>query len=94
MSAALVRQAGDARSAGSASAVAVAATAACWAPSRERVDPARFGPDPPDGHPGCRLHPLRTRQQAGRVLTGGADGLQGVVMGPLLTPFGRFDFDL
>ena len=27
-------------------------------------------------------------------LTGGADGLQGVVMGPLLTPFGRFDFDL
>ena len=27
-------------------------------------------------------------------LTGGADGLQGVVMGPLVTPFGRFDFDL
>jgi branched-chain amino acid transport system permease protein len=27
-------------------------------------------------------------------LTGGADGLQGVVMGPLPTPFGRFDFDL
>jgi branched-chain amino acid transport system permease protein len=27
-------------------------------------------------------------------LTGGADGLQGVVMGPLLTPFGHFDFDL
>ena len=27
-------------------------------------------------------------------LTGGADGLQGVVMGPLLTPLGRFDFDL
>ena len=27
-------------------------------------------------------------------LTGGADGLQGVVMGPLRTPFGRFDFDL
>jgi branched-chain amino acid transport system permease protein len=27
-------------------------------------------------------------------LTGGADGLQGVVMGPLLTPFGAFDFDL
>ena len=27
-------------------------------------------------------------------LTGGADGLQGVVMGPLLTPFGRFDFDI
>ncbi|MEO8523489.1 MAG: branched-chain amino acid ABC transporter permease [Caldimonas sp.] len=27
-------------------------------------------------------------------LTGGADGLQGVVMGPLATPFGRFDFDL
>ena len=27
-------------------------------------------------------------------LTGGADGLQGVVMGPLLTPFGSFDFDL
>ena len=27
-------------------------------------------------------------------LTGGADGLQGVAMGPLLTPFGRFDFDL
>ena len=27
-------------------------------------------------------------------LTGGADGLQGVVMGPLLTPFGRFEFDL
>lgn len=26
--------------------------------------------------------------------TGGADGLQGVVMGPLVTPFGRFDFDL
>jgi branched-chain amino acid transport system permease protein len=27
-------------------------------------------------------------------LTGGADGLQGVVMGPLLTPFGRFEFDI
>ena len=27
-------------------------------------------------------------------LTGGADGLQGVVMGPLVTPLGRFDFDL
>jgi len=27
-------------------------------------------------------------------LTGGADGLQGVVMGPLLTPFGSFDFDI
>jgi len=27
-------------------------------------------------------------------LTGGADGLQGVVMGPLVTPFGRFAFDL
>ena len=27
-------------------------------------------------------------------LTGGADGLQGVVMGPLLTPFGAYDFDL
>jgi branched-chain amino acid transport system permease protein len=27
-------------------------------------------------------------------LTGGADGLQGVVMGPLATPFGRFDFDI
>ena len=27
-------------------------------------------------------------------LTGGADGLRGVVMGPLVTPFGRFDFDL
>ena len=27
-------------------------------------------------------------------LTGGADGLQGVTMGPLVTPFGRFDFDL
>jgi branched-chain amino acid transport system permease protein len=27
-------------------------------------------------------------------LTGGADGLQGVVMGPLLTPFGHFEFDL
>ena len=27
-------------------------------------------------------------------LTGGADGLQGVVMGPLLTPFGGFEFDL
>ena len=27
-------------------------------------------------------------------LTGGADGLQGVVMGPLATPFGRFEFDL
>ncbi len=29
------------------------------------------------------------------ALTGGADGLQGVVMGPLVLPFvGRFDFDL
>jgi branched-chain amino acid transport system permease protein len=27
-------------------------------------------------------------------LTGGADGLQGVVMGPLWTPFGAFEFDL
>jgi branched-chain amino acid transport system permease protein len=27
-------------------------------------------------------------------LTGGADGLQGVAMGPLRTPFGAFDFDL
>jgi branched-chain amino acid transport system permease protein len=27
-------------------------------------------------------------------LTGGADGLQGVVMGPLLTPLGAFEFDL
>ena len=27
-------------------------------------------------------------------LTGGADGLQGVVMGPVLTPFGAFEFDL
>ena len=27
-------------------------------------------------------------------ITGGADGLQGVVMGPLRTPFGRFDFDM
>jgi branched-chain amino acid transport system permease protein len=27
-------------------------------------------------------------------LTGGADGLQGVVMAPLATPFGRFEFDL
>ncbi|HWH83284.1 MAG TPA: branched-chain amino acid ABC transporter permease [Burkholderiaceae bacterium] len=28
------------------------------------------------------------------TLTGGADGLQGVVMGPLVTPFGRFEFDI
>ena len=28
------------------------------------------------------------------TLTGGADGLQGVVMGPLLTPLGAFDFDI
>jgi branched-chain amino acid transport system permease protein len=28
------------------------------------------------------------------TVTGGADGLQGVVMGPLVTPFGRFGFDL
>jgi branched-chain amino acid transport system permease protein len=27
-------------------------------------------------------------------LTGGADGLQGVAMGPLLTPLGAFEFDL
>lgn len=27
-------------------------------------------------------------------VTGGADGLQGVVMGPLVTPFGRFEFDM
>jgi branched-chain amino acid transport system permease protein len=27
-------------------------------------------------------------------LTGGADGLQGVVMGPLWTPFGAFEFDI
>ena len=27
-------------------------------------------------------------------LTGGADGLQGVAMGPLLTPFGAYEFDL
>ena len=27
-------------------------------------------------------------------LTGGADGLQGVEMGPLVTPFGRLDFDI
>lgn len=27
-------------------------------------------------------------------LTGGADGLQGVVMGPLRTPFGAYEFDL
>ncbi len=27
-------------------------------------------------------------------LTGGADGLQGVNMGPLVTPFGAFEFDL
>jgi branched-chain amino acid transport system permease protein len=27
-------------------------------------------------------------------LTGGADGLQGVVMGPLLTPLGAYEFDL
>jgi branched-chain amino acid transport system permease protein len=27
-------------------------------------------------------------------LTGGADGLQGVVMGPLWTPFGAIDFDI
>ncbi len=27
-------------------------------------------------------------------ITGGADGLQGVVMAPLVTPFGRFAFDL
>ena len=27
-------------------------------------------------------------------LTGGADGLQGVVMGPVRTPFGAFEFDL
>ena len=27
-------------------------------------------------------------------LTGGADGLQGVVMAPLVTPFGRFEFDI
>ena len=26
-------------------------------------------------------------------IAGGADGLQGVVMGPLVTPFGRFEFD-
>ncbi len=28
------------------------------------------------------------------TLTGGADGLQGVVMGPLLTPLGAFEFDI
>ena len=39
---------------------------------------------------GVALDPLRAGQQA-RRLTGGADGLQGVVMGPLL---GRFEFDL
>ena len=27
-------------------------------------------------------------------LTGGADGLQGVVMGPVRTPFGAFEFDI
>ena len=27
-------------------------------------------------------------------LTGGADGLQGVAMGPVLTPFGAFEFDI
>ena len=27
-------------------------------------------------------------------ITGGADGLQGVLMGPVATPFGRFDFDM
>ena len=37
------------------------------------------------------LYELANRLDA---LTGGADGLQGVVMGPLLTPFGRFEFDL
>jgi len=37
------------------------------------------------------LHELANKMD---WLTGGADGLQGVVMGPLLTPFGRFDFDL
>jgi branched-chain amino acid transport system permease protein len=28
------------------------------------------------------------------TITGGADGLQGVAMGPLATPFGRIEFDL
>jgi branched-chain amino acid transport system permease protein len=37
------------------------------------------------------LHELANKMD---WLTGGADGLQGVVMGPLITPFGRFDFDL
>ncbi|HEX4329611.1 MAG TPA: branched-chain amino acid ABC transporter permease [Burkholderiales bacterium] len=37
------------------------------------------------------LHELANKMD---WLTGGADGLQGVAMGPLITPFGRFDFDL
>jgi branched-chain amino acid transport system permease protein len=37
------------------------------------------------------LYELANRFDA---ITGGADGLQGVVMGPIVTPFARFDFDL
>jgi branched-chain amino acid transport system permease protein len=37
------------------------------------------------------LYELANRFDA---VTGGADGLQGVVMGPLVTPFARFEFDL
>jgi branched-chain amino acid transport system permease protein len=59
-------------------------------PRHQRDDPARQRPHAADGH---ARHRAALLELANKLdwLTGGADGLQGVVMGPVL---GLFDFDL
>ena len=56
----------------------------------QRPRAARHRPHAADGDARRRVDPLRDRQPL-RPITGGADGLQGVVIGPLL---GRFAFGL
>ncbi len=87
-----VRQARDARSAGSAWPSAIARQRRCSALLTQRADPARHRPDAADGDARRRLDPLRARQQARladrrrRRPAGRGDGA--------VSAFGRFDFDL
>jgi branched-chain amino acid transport system permease protein len=59
-------------------------------PGGQRDDPARQRPHAADGHAGHRAALLELANKLD-WLTGGADGMQGVVLGPVL---GLFEFDL
>ncbi len=72
-------------------AVAVGVACGCSALVTSVAGPARLRPDAADGDARRRARSCYELANRFDWLTGGADGLQGVVMGPLL---GRFEFDL